>query len=94
MLCVANCPPPAGEHLSAVLITGRTFAPDFGVMRSPEEICSLEAVLKGFVESPAQTQMTPTRNLKESLDCVVNKYMGGDRESCAGSAWNQIKPML
>lgn len=56
-------------------------------------MCSLKAVLKGSVESPSQ-QMTPTRNLKEHLDCVVNKHLKAGKESWAGSAWNQIKPRL
>lgn len=82
MLCVATCPLPAGEHPSTALIKGKTFAPfapDFRVFRSPEEICSVEAVLKSFLESPSPIQMTPTRNLKENLDCVVSEHMGGVR---------------
>lgn len=82
LLCVATCPLPAGEHPSTALIKGKTFAPfapDFRVFRSPEEICSVEAVLKSFLESPSPIQMTPTRNLKENLDCVVSEHMGGVR---------------
>lgn len=97
LLCIATCPLPAGEHPSTVLIKGKTFspfAPHFGVFRSPEEICSLEAVLKSFLGSSSQTQMTPARNLKEYLDCIVNKHMGGGKESWPGGPCNQIKPML
>lgn len=58
MLCGATCPLPAGEHPCTVLIKGRTFAPlppAFWVCGGPEEMCSLMAVLKGFVEFPLST---------------------------------------
>lgn len=49
----------------------------FGVSRSPEEICSLEAALKHFLGVPLSNPNDPKQ---ENLDCVVIRRMGGGKE--------------